>query len=84
MIKSLASVCLLNDDIDDDDQLIKKSWWFVVAFLKKLSVFPYASELLRLNILRQLILRDRPPSTAWGGGGWAPIKLKLTWSPEGS
>ena len=39
MIKSVASVCLLNDDIDDDDQLIKKSWWFVVAFLKKLSVF---------------------------------------------
>ena len=26
MIKSVASVCLLNDDIDDDDQLIKKSW----------------------------------------------------------
>ena len=37
--KNVASVCLLNDDIDDDDQLIKKSWWFVVAFLKKLSVF---------------------------------------------
>ena len=69
MIKSVASVCLLNDDIDDNDQLIKKSWWFVVAFLKRLSVFSLCLRTFALNYFKKIKL-GRPPSTAWGGGGW--------------
>ena len=71
MIKIVASVCLLKDDIDDNDQLIKWFKWFVVAFLKKLSVFSLCLRTFALNYFKKIKLGTvhHPPPEGEGGGG---------------
>ena len=85
MIKSVASVCLLNDDIDDNDQLIKKSWWFVVAFLKRLSVFSLCLRTFALNYFKKIKLGTvhHPLPEGEGAGGFllGPDKIKINLIP---
>ena len=81
MIKSVASVCLLKDDIDDNDQLIKWFKWFVVAFLKKLSVFSLCLRTFALNYFKKIKLGTvhHPLPEGEGAGGFllGPDKIKI-------
>ena len=85
MIKSVASVCLLNDDIDDSDQLIKKSWSFLVAFLKNLSVFSLGLRTFAFNYFKKIKLGTvhHPPPEGEGAGGFllGPDKIKINRIP---
>ena len=85
MIKSVASVCLLNDDIDDNDQLIKWFKWFVVAFLKKLSVFSLCLRTFALNYFKKIKLRTvhHPPPEGEGEEDFllGPDKIKINLIP---